>query len=99
MYKKMNTGPKFIFRLVRKLVETPICSKLFGKGAKVTLEQDIYKKFGLYVENVDQAFKRLAIFSRKRFNGEVIAITGSNGKTSTKNIIASILDSYEKTHS
>ena len=54
---------------------------------------------GLYVSNTREALKQLAVFSRNRFQGQVVAITGSNGKTSTKNMMSSIFKYFGKTHS
>lgn len=38
---------------------------------------------------------KLAKYSRKRFRGKVIAITGSNGKTSTKEMFGKALSNYK----
>ena len=43
------------------------------------------------VPDTREAFGHLARFHRLRFDGPVIGITGSNGKTTTKELIASIL--------
>ena len=53
-------------------------------GILVSNKNDAKKYNGLLVKNTFLALERLAKFSRKRFKGNVIAITGSNGKTSTK---------------
>lgn len=43
------------------------------------------------VENTLGALERLATFLRKRFIREMVAVTGSNGKTTTKELLWSIL--------
>lgn len=45
------------------------------------------------VRDTREAFQDLARFHRLRFRLPVIAVTGSNGKTSTKDMIASVLSS------
>jgi UDP-N-acetylmuramoyl-tripeptide--D-alanyl-D-alanine ligase len=49
------------------------------------------KKNCLQVDNVLSAFRDLAKFMRKRLSCPVIAIGGSNGKTTTKEMLASLL--------
>lgn len=43
-------------------------------------------------KNSLKALQELAAFHRKKLNGTVIGITGSNGKTSTKDILAGLLE-------
>ena len=45
----------------------------------------------LLVKDTINALQEIGRYNRKKFSGIVIAITGSNGKTTTKNIIAEIL--------
>lgn len=45
----------------------------------------------VYVDNTVEALGKLARYHRSRFNIPVIAVTGSVGKTSTKEMIASVL--------
>ena len=71
------------------------------KGAKGCILQDIeisendistYEdKFIIIVEDVVKALQDLAAYKRSLYNIPVIAITGSVGKTSTKDIIASVM--------
>ena len=73
----------------------------FVKGAKGCILQDIeinqeeintYKdKFIIIVDNVVKALQELAIYKRSLYNIPVIGITGSVGKTSTKDMIASVM--------
>lgn len=73
----------------------------FEKGAKGCILQDteidkkdidIYKdKFIIIVEDVVKALQDLAEYKRSLYNIPVIGITGSVGKTSTKDIIASVM--------
>ncbi len=71
------------------------------KGAKGCILQDIvineqdvdeYKdRFIIIVEDVVKTLQRLAQYKRALYNIPVIGITGSVGKTSTKDMIASVL--------
>ena len=71
------------------------------KGAKGCILQDIeikeediikYKdKFIIMVNDVTKAIQSLASYKRSLYNIPVIGVTGSVGKTSTKDIIASVL--------
>nr|HPK04373.1 UDP-N-acetylmuramoyl-tripeptide--D-alanyl-D-alanine ligase [Bacteroidales bacterium] len=45
----------------------------------------------ILVSNTLETLQQLALFHRKRFNIPVIAITGTNGKTTTKELIATVL--------
>ena len=45
----------------------------------------------IQVENTEKAYQEIASWYRQLFSPVVIAITGSNGKTSTKNMLNSIL--------
>lgn len=51
-----------------------------------------------FVEDTLKALQRLASAYRYKVNPTVIGITGSNGKTTTKDIVKSILSSKFKTH-
>lgn len=79
----------------------------FEKGAKVAILQDVeipeeakqkYKdKIILKVTNTIQALQQIAAYKRSKYNIPVIAITGSSGKTSTKDIVANVVAQKYKT--
>lgn len=52
----------------------------------------------IMVENTEKALQQLAIAYKNDLNMKVIGITGSNGKTSTKDILASIIATTYKVH-
>ncbi len=52
----------------------------------------------IIVEDTFQALNDLAIAARARTNAEIIAITGSVGKTGTKELMAAVLAQHGKTH-
>lgn len=45
----------------------------------------------ILVDDTTRALGRLAAFHRNRFSGPLVAVTGSNGKTTTKEMVAAIL--------
>ena len=53
--------------------------------------------FVIHVQDTLQALQGLAGFQRKRFPLQVVAVTGTNGKSTTKEMIASILETKFKT--
>ena len=50
------------------------------------------------VEDTTKALGRLAAWHRSRFDIPVVAITGSNGKTTTKEMVAGVLGTRWRTH-
>lgn len=64
------------------------------KGAKaVVIDQKSYAKDERYilVDDVLKALQELANYHRKQLNIPIIAITGTNGKTTTKELLKSVL--------
>lgn len=69
--------------------------QIFEKGALCTLsEKELENPAGPYilVESVADALKSIAEYYREQLDTTIIGITGSVGKTSTKEIIASVLE-------
>ena len=74
----------------------------FNKGAVLALVDDprfanIKNNRIIYVKNTIQALATMAGNIINNYDGKVVAITGSNGKTTTTNIIASTLESSSST--
>ena len=55
-------------------------------------------KCTILVEDVLETLQQLANYHRRQFNIPVLAITGSNGKTTTKELINAVLSSKYETH-
>lgn len=71
-------------------------SQAYLNGSRVCLTQERKRPFPeemtvIYVESTLAAMKILAGFNRHRYKIPVIAITGSSGKTTTKDLVASVL--------
>ena len=73
----------------------------FKKGALATFsESGKFKneeKPIIYVEDTNRAYQDLANSYKKYLEAKIVAITGSNGKTTTKDIISSVLETKYKT--
>ena len=72
------------------------------KGAVIILAdhnryQEKKNKKIIYVENTISALKKISENIIKEFKGNVIAITGSNGKTTTTNLVYKTLKNSSKT--
>ena len=61
-------------------------------------QQPLSNERFILVKNVLKTLQKLANFHRKYLNIPIIAITGSNGKTTTKELINSVLGQHYKTH-
>lgn len=77
--------------------------KALQVGASGYLTQDKFKinkeaDFVLYVKNSLVAYLELAKYIRNKINPYVIAITGSCGKTTTKEMLYSVFSTQFKTH-
>ena len=71
------------------------------KGASYVISDNstISKKSDkiIYVDNAIKALQKLANYHRRKLNTKIIAITGSNGKTTSKELILNVLKTKYKT--
>jgi UDP-N-acetylmuramoyl-tripeptide--D-alanyl-D-alanine ligase len=72
----------------------------FDRGATGELVRDGHSVNGpaVHVKGTAEALLRLAADERDRFDGTVVAITGANGKTSTKDMTAAVCATRYRTH-
>ena len=77
-------GHNFILESLENGCELFLCEKEHVILEKLTLEQ---KKKAILVNDTLESLGILAKFHKQRFNPVTIAITGSNGKTTTKEIL------------
>ena len=75
----------------------------FEKGAAAALVSSVPEGFTddprfILVVNVLEGLKSLAVAARKRFSGKLIAVTGSVGKTSTKEMLRVALETQGIVH-
>lgn len=74
----------------------------FARGAAASLWQKDHQHPPsgvplIYVDDVLLALQQLAHVYRKQLSARIIGITGSNGKTTTKDLVASVLETAYKT--
>uniref|UniRef100_UPI004056B137 UDP-N-acetylmuramoyl-tripeptide--D-alanyl-D- alanine ligase n=1 Tax=Agathobacter sp. TaxID=2021311 RepID=UPI004056B137 len=75
--------------------------QVFEKGAACVLsEADLENPAGPYikVDSAETALKQIAAFYRQQLSVKVVGITGSVGKTSTKEMISSVISRKYKVH-
>ena len=71
----------------------------FTQGAAATLsERPVAEGAYLLVDDVLTAFQRLAQYYLEKMQVDVLAVTGSNGKTTTKDMLAQLLATTYKTY-
>ena len=99
--RQINNGDIYLGIKGERFNGSNFYKEALEKGAKGCILQDIeiseeeiniYKdKFIIIVNNVVEALQKIAAYKRRLYNIPVIGITGSVGKTSTKDIIASVM--------
>ena len=70
-----------------------------GATASVVDDRSLSGERLIFVDDVLEALTSLAAFHRHRLTVPVIAITGTNGKTTTKELITAVLSRKDKVHS
>ncbi len=86
---KNNDGHNYLNEAVLKGANYCVISKNLNK---------ISKNKVIKVTNTYNFLKKLAILKRNYSNGKIIAVTGSSGKTTVKDLIGNLLNSYGCTY-
>lgn len=81
---KQHDGHDFVSKAIVAGARVIICSKKMTKRSDVTV---------ILVKDTTKALGQIAAFHRRRFSVPVITITGSVGKTTTKELLARVLGS------
>ena len=92
--RQVESGYLFVAIPGEKVDGHKFIPDVFAKGAAAVLsEQQLEDPAGPYilVESTTKALRDLAEYYRKSLDIKVVGITGSVGKTSTKEMIASVL--------
>lgn len=83
---------------IDKAIEVGAIGYFISEQANFSDEQKISAKLILQVENTLRAYLELAQFCRRKIAPKVVAITGSSGKTTTKEMAFCIAKEKFKTH-
>ena len=86
-----HDGHSFIKDIIQKDVRGFIIDKKHSKELEVPGGKNQKITF-VAVDNTTKALGRLAAFQRKRSGVRLIAVTGSNGKTTTRSLISSVME-------
>lgn len=105
--RKLEPGDVYVGICGEKFDGNAFCKEALAKGASICIvervdEEEIKgfltSKTIILVENSIACLQRLAQYKREQYDIPVIAITGSVGKTSTKDMIYSVVSQKYKTH-
>lgn len=105
--EKYRSGDTYVGIKGEKIDGSTLYKKAFELGAKACIienieipEKDLTKnqdKIIIQVKNTIEAIQEIAKYKRKGYNIPVVGITGSVGKTSTKDLIGSVMSKKYKT--
>lgn len=99
--RKINSGDLFFALKGPNFDGNKYAEKALSEGAKYAVVDDpelANHPQMILVEDGLMALQQLAKYHREQFSGHVLAITGSNGKTTTKELIHRVLATTFKVH-
>lgn len=88
-------GNDFCCNAIQNGIKSCLVSKLNEKTTSLAMEKNVDL---IKVDDVSEAVIKIATYIRSKINIPVIAITGSVGKTSTKDLISSVLSEKYTVH-
>jgi UDP-N-acetylmuramoyl-tripeptide--D-alanyl-D-alanine ligase len=98
--RQIQEGSIFFALKGDKFNANQFAEEALGKGAALAVIEEVkYKKDNRFVvvENVLEALQKLAQYHRHQLNIPVVALTGSNGKTTSKELLNAVLSTKFKT--
>src|SRR5215207_1440849 len=99
--RKLKKGDLFFALKGDNFNGNSFASKAIDQGAEIAIIDEAQFEIAgktILVDNVLEALQQLAKHHREQFTIPFIAITGSNGKTTTKELIHAVLSSTYKTY-
>jgi len=84
-------------QFVNQAAEKGAKAAVIAKDKKHTIDQEVFNKIAvILVEDTKRSLRDMASWHRRKFDIRTVAVTGTNGKTTTKDMIAEILSSRFK---
>lgn len=98
--RNISKGELFVALLGKNFDGNDYLDEVFRKGAAAAVvSKEVDKGYPvIVVDDTLEALKKIAACYKKRFPIPVVAVTGSTGKTSTKEMIASVLKEKYNLH-
>lgn len=100
--RKINSSTLFIALKGEKFDGHDFIKDVLSKGAPLTISDHPIEGTDptrvIIVKDTLKAFGQLASYNRSLYKGTVIALTGSSGKTTTKELLKQTLSNYGKTY-
>lgn len=99
--RKIDEGVMFFALKGDKFNANEFAGEALGKGAKyVVVDEEKYATNGacILVNDVLYTLQKLANYHRQQFNIPFVGLTGSNGKTTSKELVATVLSKKYNTY-
>ena len=94
--RRINQDSLFLALLGEKYDGNDFCEKAIEAGAQAYIStREIINHTGIVVEDTYLALLKMAKYQQQQVSPKTLAITGSNGKTTLKEMVAHILDNDE----